>query len=409
MVLPNIVQQDHPRYFASIPSPGNGVAAFAEAIAAGANIFAGNWAEGSGAEAIELACLDWLRDLCGLPAEAGGLFTSGGTMATLIALAAARDLSVGEPGARGILYTSVEGHLSVERAAKVLGLDADQIRKLPVDGHQRLDPAVLSRTIAADRAAGLRPFAVVATAGSTSTAVVDPLEELGELCGAERLWLHVDAAYGGPALLTPSGRALLAGIERADSITLDPHKWLFQPFGLGCLLARDPSALRRAFRLVPAYLEELSGAGDIDFYDYGIEVSRPFRALRLWLSLRVFGVAAFRDAIAHGLHLAEVAAEAIVEDPRLELVTGPQLGVVCFSYADAELDAETRGWICDQATRELAESNWAVAGCTQVAGKRVMRMCTMNPRTSPADARRTVELLADAAERAALSAPAPSG
>lgn len=409
LVLPNIVQQDHPRYFASIPSPGNGIAAFADAIAAGFNVFSGNWAEGSGASAIELACIEWLCRLCDLPAAAGGLFVSGGTLATLTALAAARDHLLGEPDERAVLYCSTEGHLSIERAAKVLGLKPANIRKLPVGADLKLDLDTLSAAVAEDREAGLRPFAVVATAGSTSTAVVDPLPELAGWCRGEEIWLHVDAAYGGPALLTDAGRLLLAGIGAADSITIDPHKWLFQPFGLGCLLVRDPAILRRAFRLVPAYLEELSSAGDVDFYDYGIEVSRPFRALRLWLSLRVFGVAAFREAIERSFALAEAAAAAIEADQHLELVSGPQLGVVCFSYSDPDLDLEALGAVCDAATRKLNAEGWAVVGCTRIADRRVMRMCTMNPRTSPEDVRETIRLLSEHSRRVALSSPSQPG
>jgi aromatic-L-amino-acid/L-tryptophan decarboxylase len=402
-VLPNIVQQDHPRYFASIPSPGNAVAAYADAIAAGANIFGGNWAEGSGAAAIELACVRWLCRLCGLGEEAGGLFMSGGTMATLTALVAAREERLGELDHRAVLYTSTEGHFSIERAAMVLGMRPSQIRKVPVDDRQQIEVPLLAEAIAEDRDAGLRPLAVVATAGSTSTAVVDPLEALGSLCREQEVWLHVDAAYGGPSLLTEEGRELLAGIEQSDSITIDPHKWLFQPFGLGCLLVRDPGILRRTFRLVPAYLEELTGAGDIDFYDYGIEVSRPFRALRLWLSLRVFGIGAFRDAIEHGFELAGAAAAEIAEDPRLELVTGPQLGVVCFAYVNPELEEEACGRICDLATQALSAEGWAIVGCTSVGGRRVMRMCTMNPRTTEDEVRETVLLLSRHCERLALA------
>ncbi len=403
LVLPNIVQQDHPRYFASIPSPGNAVSAFADALAAGLNVFGGNWAEGSGASAIELACLEWLCDLCGLPAGAGGLFVSGGTAATLTALTAARQHVLGGPAEGAVLYTSSEGHLSIERAGRVLGLGPEQIRHLGVDERLRLDIAALREAVAADRAGGRRPFAVVATAGSTSTAVIDDLAELARWCRAERIWLHVDAAYGGPALLTARGRELLRGIELADSITIDPHKWLFQPFGLGCLLVRDPALLRDAFRLVPDYLEELSSADDVDFYDYGIEVSRPFRALRLWLSLRVFGVAAFREAIEHGFGLAEVAAAAIGGADSLELITGPQLGVVCFAPAAPALDASARDRVSDLAAQALGAEGWAVVGCTRVSGRRVLRMCAMNPRTTAADVRETIRRLDEHARRAALS------
>lgn len=403
VVLPNVVQQDHPRYFASIPSPGNGISAFAEALAAGFNVFGGNWAEGSGGSAIELACIEWLCDLCQLPAGAGGLFTSGGTAATLTALVAARQWAGIAKTDRAVLYTSVEGHLSIERAAKVMGLQPAHIRKLEVDDRLRLEPAALRAAITRDRATGAEPFAVVATAGSTSTALIDPLPDLARICRQEGLWLHVDAAYGGPALLTEKGRVRLDGLKDADSITIDPHKWLFQPFGLGSLLVREPRVLRDTFRLVPAYLEELSSVENVDFYDYGIEVSRPFRALRLWLSLRVFGVAAFREAVERGFELAEAVEESVREDPRLEVVSPAALGIVCFSYNDPNLTESACGEVCDRATKEVSADGWAVVGCTNVAGRRVMRMCTMNPRTTLDDVRATVRLLADAASNAAMS------
>ncbi|HYJ79114.1 MAG TPA: aminotransferase class V-fold PLP-dependent enzyme, partial [Longimicrobiaceae bacterium] len=300
---------DHPRFFAYVPGPGNFVGAMAEALAAGFNPFAGSWVGGAGPAQVELVTVDWLRAACGMPEGAGGMFLSGGSMANLTALAVARHRRFGTGDfSRAVLYCSDQTHAAVDRGARTLGFRADQLRQLPSDDAFRIRVRDLERAMEADAAAGREPFCVVANAGTTSTGAVDPLQEMAALCRRAGMWLHVDGAYGAPAMLTDRGRALLRGIGEADSLALDPHKWLFQPFECGCVLVRDAAVLRETFRSVPAYLKDSDLGGDeVNFRDWGVQLTRSFRALKVWLSIQVFGLAAFRGAVAWGMELAEAA------------------------------------------------------------------------------------------------------
>src|SRR5262249_52996150 len=230
-----------------------------------------------GAAEIELITIDWLRELCGMPAEAGGLFVSGGSMANLTALAAARAVQLDDQIRDAIVYCSDQTHSCIERALGVLGFAREQIVKIVSDAEFRMPIAALEQAITRDRARGKRPFSVVANAGAVNTGAIDPLNRLADLCLAERLWLHVDGAYGAAAVLSERGRNLLAGIERADSLALDPHKWLFQPFEIGCVLLRDRSLLKKTFRILPEYLADTQLAEEeINFCDYGIQLTPGF-------------------------------------------------------------------------------------------------------------------------------------
>ncbi|MGH8593537.1 MAG: pyridoxal phosphate-dependent decarboxylase family protein, partial [Gammaproteobacteria bacterium] len=235
-VFDNIMHMDHPRFFAYVPGPTNFVSVMADALATGFNVFSGSWLEGSGAAMIELVTIDWLRQSCGLPETAGGLFVSGGSIANLSALAVAREVNLEQHSDRAVVYFSDQAHSSVKRAAKTLGFNAPQLRMLPSDEHFRLALVDLQRQVAEDRQAGMKPFCVVANAGTTNTGAVDPMAELAAFCRHQGLWLHADAAYGGGAILCEEGRARLRGLERVDSLAIDPHKWLFQPYEMGCLL-----------------------------------------------------------------------------------------------------------------------------------------------------------------------------
>jgi glutamate/tyrosine decarboxylase-like PLP-dependent enzyme len=250
-VLGNITHNDHPRYFAFVSGPSNFVSAMADALASGFNVISTDWMDASGPSEVELVTIDWLRQICGLPEGAGGLFVSGGSMANLICLRTARHTMLQENNAASaVAYCSDQTHSSVERALQVLGFETAQLRKLPSDDSFRLSIAHLKQEIADDRAAGRIPFCVIANAGATNTGAVDPLVEVGELCKHEGLWLHVDGAYGAPAVLCEKGRSLLGGLELANSLTLDPHKWLFQPYEIGCVLVRDVHSLREAFAVL---------------------------------------------------------------------------------------------------------------------------------------------------------------
>ncbi|HOL71096.1 MAG TPA: aminotransferase class I/II-fold pyridoxal phosphate-dependent enzyme [Bryobacteraceae bacterium] len=394
-VFRSMMHLDHPRDFAFVPSPSNFVSVMADALASGYNAFVGSWFSGSGPAQIELVTIDWLRQLCGLPETAGGLFVSGGSMANLTALAAARHARLKFDFSHAAVYCSDQTHSSIERALRVLGFAPAQLRKLPSDEGFRLPLAALEREVAADRALGRLPFCVIANAGTTNTAAVDPLEELARFCAREKLWLHVDGAYGAAAVICDEGRRALAGLELADSVSLDPHKWLFQPFEIGCVLLRDASLLKNAFRIMPEYLRDVYRLpGEVNFCDYGIQLTRGFRALKLWLSLKVFGLGAFREAVARGLELARVAEARLREAGCWEIVTPAQMGIVSFRYfepgrSEEELDAAT-----ERAAAGITASGFAALTTTTLRGRTTLRLCTINPRTTEEDIRETVARLA---------------
>lgn len=397
-LFPRFMPISHPRFFAFVPGPSNFVGAMADALASGLNPFLGTWFAGSGPAEIELVTLEWLRDLCGLPPETGGLMVSGGSMANLTALCAARHDRLetrGEDPARAVIYLSDQTHSSVERALRVLGFRPDQIRKLPADDEFRLSIPVLLEEIAADRAAGRLPFCVVANAGTTNTGAVDQLPELADLCRREKLWLHADGAYGAAAMLCKRGRQALAGLDRVDSLSLDPHKWLFQPIEIGCVLLRDRRILHDTFTIHPEYLRDVHRDLEaVNFCDYGVQLTRGFRALKLWMSIQIFGIEAFRKAVDRGFDLAEQAEAILRESSAWEVTTPARMGIVSFRYAspdksDEELDAIQQG-IVDG----LRSSGFAVVTSTSLRGRTALRLCTINPRTTDEDLRATLERMA---------------
>ena len=293
-VLPYAARSDHPGYLAFIPSFTTWPAALAELMAAAANPYCGAWMESAGAAQVELEVIDWFRTWLGLPAGTAGVLVSGGSAANLTALLVARE-AAGGPSAGSVVYVSDQAHSSLARTARAMGLRPEQVRVLPTDDRWRLSPGTVAAAVRADRRAGRVPFALCASAGSTNTGAVDPLTDLADVCAAEELWLHVDAAYGGFAALTAQGRAVLAGIDCADSVTLDPHKWLYQPMECGCVLIRDGVRLERTFAIHPDYLDSdaAQGAGEVNFADRGLQLSRGFRALKVWVTMHTFGLAAF--------------------------------------------------------------------------------------------------------------------
>jgi aromatic-L-amino-acid decarboxylase len=393
-VLAHTAHLTHTRFFGFVPSPGNYVSVLADTLSSAFNPFCGSWLVSAGPSELELVVIDWLRALCGMPEGAGGLFVSGGSVATLVALGAAREARLAGNVSGAVLYCSDQTHTATAKAARILGLAADQVRTVPSDEHFRLPVAVVRAAIARDRAAGLRPFCLVATAGTTNVGSVDPLDELADLCADESIWLHVDGAYGAPAVLTEEGAALLHGMHRADSLAIDPHKWLFQPFEIGCVLVRDAGLLPAAFAVHPEYLRDADRhAEEVNFRDYGIQLTRGFRALKLWMSLQVFGLEAFREAVAWGLHLARVAEEAVRALEDWEVVTPAQLGIVTFRCApptktEAEIDA-----LNESIARAALVDGFALLTTTVVRGRTVLRLCTINPRTTEQDIQLTIDRL----------------
>jgi len=386
-VFPNNLHVDHPRFFAFVPGPNNFVTTMADALAAGFNIFNGTWFGGSAAAALELGVVGWLCRICGLPQTAGGLFVSGGSMANLTALVAARHALLNDRIDGATIYFSDQTHSSVERALRVIGFGAKQLRKIESDDEFKLPIGKLRAAILEDRAKGLRPFCIIANAGTTNTGAVDPMIELADLAVAEKLWFHVDGAFGAAAVLSDRGKEALRGLERADSITLDPHKWLFQSFECGCVLLRDRELLKSAFQIKPDYLRDVHRiVEEFNACDHGVQLTRSFRALKVWLSLETFGLAAFRAAITRGFELAELAERELRARKTWEILSPAQMATVCFRFGKSD-DLQTR--LVDAMLRD----GYALLSSTTLRGATALRLCTINPRTTQEDIVGTVERL----------------
>jgi aromatic-L-amino-acid/L-tryptophan decarboxylase len=396
-VLPYQAGTNHPGYFAFIPYFTTWPAALAELIAAAINVSPWAWLESPAATQIELEVIDWFRSWLGMPEGTAGLLVSGGSAANLTALLVARE-AAGSPSEDSVVYVSDQGHSSLARTARAMGLRPHQIRVLPTDDRWRLQPATVAAAASVDRRAGRVPIAVCAAAGSTSTGAVDPLPGLADVCAAEGLWLHVDAAYGGFAALTPKGRTLLAGIERADSVTVDPHKWLFQPMECGGVLVRDGARLERTFAIHPDYLDstETHATGEVNFGEWGLQLSRGSHALKVWMSVQAFGLAAFRTAIDRNMELAAYAEELVHAHATLTLIAPASLGIVCFRRewpGCDEAEIERRGIALADA---LERSGEAFVSTTRLAGRHAIRLCILNPTSGAEHVRRVIEHFAQA-------------
>jgi aromatic-L-amino-acid decarboxylase len=385
LALDESIAQPRPRYFAFIGSSGLEIGVIADALAACYDINLAVWA--GAASEVEVQAVRWAGEFVGFPGESGS-FTSGGTTSNLTALMAARERAL--PGSRhdGLmgrelaLYCSAEVHYSVVRAAELLGIGSGRVRALPIDERRRLHPEAVADALDADRAAGIVPVAVVATAGTTLTGAIDPIDALADICAERGVWLHVDGAYGLPAARVPAVADLFRGVDRAESVSIDAHKWLYLPKACSVVLVRRRGDLQAALGHEEAYLPhdrlELHAA------DITLEYSRPFRALKLWLSLRVHGAAAFRSAIERNLRQAQLLYERIGASPDLEpLPFEPQLSVVPFRHAPAgvgDLDAHNA-----ELVRRLQEGGEFWVAPAKIDGRLYVRPCIVNFRTSDED------------------------
>jgi len=380
--IPRSFTAPSPGYLAYIPGGGLYPAALADFIADATNRYTGVWQAAPALVQLEANALDWLRDWMGFPPETRGLFTTGGSMATFNAIVCARERHLGAEIRRGVLYTSDQAHHSVLKSAKLAGVMPDRVRPIASDDFFRMRIDRLSEAIAADRRAGLTPFAVVSSAGTTNTGAVDPLEAIADLCVREGLWHHIDGAYGAFFYLSEDLRDTLRGLPRADSLTLDPHKGMFLPYGTGALLVRDGAALRAAHEATADYLPAMPHPED--FYDpsqHGPELSRGFPGLRVWLSVKLFGAAAFRSAIAEKRALTLDARRRVAELPGIVIDAEPDLSLFAFhlTWPGASRDDE------DAATRALMDQTTQrgrvmVTGCT-AHGRALGRVCVLSFRT----------------------------
>lgn len=395
-VMTTSTLMSHPKSYSFVPGPSNYISAMADTLATGYNIFSGGWAASPAAAELEIVTIQWLLKIFGFPKKkGGGIFTSGGSMANLTALATARRIKCGDDFSKAVIYLSDQAHSSNIKAIRVLGFKKEQIRIIPTDIEFKFAVNKLKNCIAKDRLEGLHPFCLIATSGTTNTGTVDPLIELANICKKEDIWFHIDGAYGAAAILSQKGKQLLKGIEKADSLTVDPHKWFYQPYEMGCLLVRNHKHLSHTFTEKPEYLRDIEGnTSEINFYDHGIQLTRRFRALKFYMSLKTFGLKEFRDAITYNIDLAEEVESKLRRSAFWEVVFPATLAVINFRYnpieknhSEKQLDA-----LNQYISEKVVASRKALLVTTLLHGQVVLRMCLINPRTTLEDIQETFEL-----------------
>jgi aromatic-L-amino-acid decarboxylase len=384
-----------PGYMAFIPGGGLFTAAIADFLSLSVNRFVNLWNAAPVFAAMEADVIRWLCGIFAYPPDSRGILTSGGSMSNLSAIVAARTAKLGEDFADGCVYVTDQTHASVAKAAAIAGLPARALRTVTATPHLRMDADALQRMIKEDRGVGRNPFLVVASAGTTNTGAVDPLDALADICEANELWLHADAAYGGFFALTERGRARLTGIGRADSITLDPHKTMFLPYGTGVLLVRDGDKLRQAHRAKGDYLQDLAHEEDIpNFTDYSPELSRDFRGLRVWLPLKLHGLQAFSAALDEKLDLTRVLYDALRHADGFELPWEPELTVVPFRYLPKHGDADV---VNQRLLERINASRRIFLSSTRLNGDFWIRACIVSHRTHRDRIDEAIEIITEAA------------
>ena len=407
VLLPGITHWNHPGFFAYFAISGSAPGVLAEFLTAALNVQAMLWRTSPAATELEEVALGWLRQLLGLPAQFEGVIYDTATIASLHALAAARESAVPDVRVKGLagrqelsplrVYASEQAHSSIDKAAIILGLGQDGVRRIPTDERFRMRVEALNRAVEDDRSAGYLPVAVVATVGTTSTTSIDPVAEVAEVCERESLWLHVDAAYAGAAAIVPETAAVLDGCDRADSLVVNPHKWLFTPFDLSAFYCRRMDTLKASFALTPDYLSTTE-TGVTNLMDTGIQLGRRFRALKLWAVLRYFGAAGIRSRLGEQMRLARLFAGWVDESDSLERLAPVPLSVVCFRanpvdspLTDAQLDT-----LNARLLERVNASGDVFLSHTRLKGRFALRLAVGHIRTEERHVRRAWELLNDA-------------
>jgi aromatic-L-amino-acid decarboxylase len=391
-----------PGYLAFIPGGGIYAAALADFIACAVNRYVGVRVAAPALVQIEETAVRWMADLMGYPAGASGILTTGGSLSNLSAIVTARAERLHEDElSRGVLYVSEETHRCVAKAARIAGFPARNVREVACDARWRMLPDALETEVRADHARGLRPFLVVPSVGTTNTGAIDPLPGILEVARRHGLWVHADAAYGGLFRIVENGERLMPGLEQCDSITLDPHKCLFLPYGTGCLLVRDGRALQRAHADSAHYLQDVVEADAPGFNELSPELSRDFRGLRLWLPLQLHGLAPFREALQEKLDLTRWAWEALRRDDRFEILDEPQLSVIAFRLKGEGRAADARN---EELLRRVNARRRVFLSSTRMRGRYLLRLCVVSFRTHADRVEDAVEALRE--EAAALRVPA---
>ncbi|MDH5588887.1 MAG: pyridoxal-dependent decarboxylase [Gemmatimonadota bacterium] len=404
IILPGITHWNHPSFFGYFSITGSGPGILGEMIAAALNVNAMVWRSSPAATELEGVTMDWLRQLIGLPAGFDGVINDTASHSTLYALAAAREVAYPESHGRGLfglppgrIYASDQAHSSVEKAVLTLGFGQAGYRAVPSDGDFRMDVDALRRMLQEDTAAGVRPVAVVATLGTTSTTSVDPVGRIAEVAREFGAWLHVDAAYGGPAAILPEVRESFSGWEEAESIVVNPHKWLFTPVDCSVLYSRRPEILVQAFSIVPEYLRTAEEGEVRNLMDYGVALGRRFRSLKLWFVLRYFGRDGLAANIRAHMDMARELEGWVRSTPGWEIMAPVPFGLVCFRYAPDGTSGEEQDELNQRLLDGLNRSGEAFLTHTRLRGRLTLRLAIGNLKTTRAHVERAWEWLRDAA------------
>ena len=394
-VLPYPTGNTHPRFWGWVMGNGTVTGMLAEMLAAGINLNQGGGSQSG--SLVESQVISWCKEMLGFPTGASGLLVSGGSMANLVGLTVARNSKAGfDIRTEGVghaprpmrLYASVETHSSIQKATELLGLGHQALRMIPTRKDLTIDTAALRTAILEDRKRGDHPFCVVGCAGTVNTGAIDPLDELADMCREHGLWFHVDGAFGALAALAPDLRHLVKGMERADSLAFDMHKWMYLQYEVGCALVRDADLHRTTFALTPHYLEHTQrgiGGGDLWFSDYGIELSRGFRALKVWMAIQEYGIDKFGRMIQQNVRQARYLEHIVANNPDLECVSDVPLNIVCFRYRGGLTDPSALDALNKELLLRLHEGGLAAPSYTVIDGTYALRVCITNHRTTNHD------------------------
>lgn len=400
-VYSHTILAQHPRSFSCIPSTSSMLSWMGDVMSNAYNLHASCQVNGPAPYLVEKKLIRWMCDLAGYPKEAGGVFVSGGSIANLTALTAARDARLTyEERSKAVVYVSDQTHSSVAKGLLIIGFCKEQIHILPSDSDFRMNTGALKTAVEQDLKQGKKPFAVIASAGTTNTGSVDPLKEISELCKTHEMWMHVDGAFGASTLLSKKCKKDLEGIENSDSLSWDAHKWLLQTYGCSMVLVRNQNTLINSFSAHPEYLKDAeSSEGCIEFWDLGPELTRPARSLKLWLTLQTIGTEKLEAIIDHGCAMAELAEKLVSEKRDWEIISHAHFGVVNFRCVpDSNMPESQLAILNQEIAKTLTDSGFAQIYTTELKGKKVLRMCTINPKTTEKDIRDTIERLEEIKE-----------
>ncbi len=405
IIMPGVTHWNHPSFMAYFNSTSSGPGILAELLSAALNTNGMLWKTSPSTNELEKVTVDWMRQMLGLPESFWGIIFDTASVSSMHAIAAAREevkeynfrlhgLSGGESIPKLKLYTSEHAHSSIEKGAILLGIGIDGVRKIPVDAEYKMLPEKLSEAIKEDKTNGWRPFCVVATVGTTSTTSIDPVDKIADICEKEKLWLHVDAAHAGVTAMLPEMRYIFNGVNRADSLVVNPHKWMFTPVDLSLFYTRKPKTLKKAFSLVPEYLKTTEDGSVENLMDYGIQLGRRFRALKLWFVIRYFGVNGIIERLREHIRLGQLFAKWINEHPDFERMAPTPFSTICFrAYPNQINDEEMIVRLNEKLMQNINETGKIFISHTKLNGRFVLRLTISGLRTEERHVRDAWELI----------------